>query len=385
MSPRDYYEVLGVGREAEPDMIKRAYRKLALKYHPDRNPDDPDAAGRFKEAAQAYDVLGDDEKRRVYDVYGEAGLAGRGRGPRDFGSFDDVFSAFSDIFSGNIFDEFFAATGRGHAERGRSLRVALAVSFEEVAGGVTKVVTLRRHEHCEKCRGTGCKPGTQPATCSYCRGYGQVESRRGFFAMRTTCPRCQGTGTIITDPCPACRGAGLVEKPVDVDIPIPAGVESGTRIRIRGEGERGPSGGRGDLYCDILVREHELFRRNGTDLICELPITYPTAALGGEVEVPTLGGGTEMIEVPRGTQSGDMLRLRSRGLPALRSSARGDLLVEISVEVPDVLSPRHEELLRELAEVEGASVSARRKSFLDRIKNYVYSMTRPEGEEGGSQ
>jgi molecular chaperone DnaJ len=203
--------------------------------------------------------------------------------------------------------------------------------------------------------------------------------------MRTTCPRCQGTGTIITDPCPACRGAGLVEKPVDVDIPIPAGVESGTRIRIRGEGERGPSGGRGDLYCDILVREHELFRRNGTDLICELPITYPTAALGGEVEVPTLGGGTEMIEVPRGTQSGDMLRLRSRGLPALRSSARGDLLVEISVEVPDVLSPRHEELLRELAEVEGASVSARRKSFLDRIKNYVYSMTRPEGEEGGSQ
>ena len=329
-------------------------------------------------------MLGDEEKRRVYDVYGEAGLTGRGRGPRDFASFDDVFSAFSDIFSGSIFDEFFAATGRGRARRGRSLRVGLAVSLEEVAGGTTKVVTLRRHERCEKCRGTGCRPGTQPATCSYCRGYGQVESRQGFFAMRTTCPRCQGAGTVISDPCPACRGEGLVEKPVDVEIPIPAGVESGTRIRIRGEGEHGPSGERGDLFCDILVREHELFRRNGAELICELPITYPTAALGGEVEVPTLGGETQVIEVPRGTQSGDMLRLRSRGLPVLRSSARGDLLVEMSVEVPDVLSPRHEELLRELAEVEGASVSARRKSFLDRIRNYVYSMTHPEGEQGGS-
>jgi len=381
MSPRDYYDVLGVARDAGQEELKRAYRRLARRDHPDRNPDDPQAAERFKNAAQAYDVLGDPDKRRLYDTYGEAGLQGAG-GLRDFASTEDIFSAFSDIFGEGLFEDLFFG-GRGAAQRssrGRSLKVRLEVDLEDVASGGAKVVSLRRREACSQCRGTGCKPGAKKAACSYCRGYGQVESRQAFFMVRVVCPRCQGAGTVITEPCAACRGAGLEERVVDVQIPLPPGVESGMRLRLRGEGDAGPDGGRGDLFCDVLVREHPIFGRHGADLVCDMPITYSTAVLGGEAEVPTLGGGARKLRVPRGTQSGSLLRLPGFGLPRQggEGRGRGDLLVRVQVDVPRAASPRHEELLRELAQIEGANVSEQRESFLARLKKYVHNVARPD-------
>jgi len=373
MAQRDYYEVLGVSRDASQDEIKRAYRKLAFQYHPDRNPGAPDAAEAFKKAAQAYDVLGDPQNRRLYDMYGEAGLSGAG--VRNFSSVADIFSAFDDIFSVGMFDSFFGRAASERARRGRSLRISLRVELEEVASGTQKLVTLRRAERCEICGGTGCKPGEQPVRCSYCRGYGQVESRQGFFTMRTTCPQCHGAGTVIKDPCRRCSGTGLMERDADVEILVPAGVESGTRMRIRGQGELGHSGQRGDLYCDIEVAEHPIFRRSGADLICELPISYSMAALGGEVEAPLLGGDVRNVKVPAGTQNGDVLRVPRHGLPYPGSSARGDLLLQVFVEIPKKLSARHKELLRELAVIEDAAAMEKRKSFLNRIKQYVHSMT----------
>ena len=381
MATTDYYEILGVPRDAAREEIRRAYRKLALQYHPDRNPDDPDAAGKFKEAARAYEVLSDQQMRRLYDTYGEEGL--RGAHVRDFGSFEDVFSAFSDIFGGGIFEEFFGgrATGRRPA-RGRSLRVSLEISLEDIAEGTTRTVTLRRREQCDECGGNGCASGTEPATCSYCRGHGQVESRQGFFAMRTTCPQCRGKGTIVQQRCDVCGGSGVIERAREVEISIPVGVESGTRIRVRGQGEAGPAGERGDLFCDVLVREHPIFQRRGPDLVCELPVSYSLAALGGEAEVPALGGEALKLDVPRGSQNGDVLRLAGQGLPYPDNTRHGDLLVQILVEVPTELTERHEELLRELSKIEGTHVSKRRKSFLERLKNYVYGMTRPaDGEQ----
>ena len=369
---KDYYSVLGVSRDASRDQIRRAYRKQALKHHPDRNPGDPQAAERFKKAAEAFEVLSDSQKRRLYDTYGEAGLTGAD--VRSFTSFEDIFSAFSDIFSGGIFDEFFGTTSSGR-RAGRSLRVSVEIDLEQVAYGAAKTVCLRRQERCETCNGTGCRPGTEPVTCPYCRGYGQVESRQGFSAIRTTCPQCRGKGAVITEPCRTCRGTGLAERERELDIHIPPGVESGSRFRIPGEGEAGPSGVRGDLYCDVLVREHSIFVRSGADLICELPATYATAALGGEVEVPMLGGGTMKMEIPCGTQSGEVLRLRGQGLPYPRDAARGDLLLRVFVEVPKKLTRRQEEILRELAAIEGTHVSEKRRSFLEKVRKYVHSMT----------
>jgi len=380
MADKDYYEVLGVDRNASQEEIKRAYRKLALKWHPDRNPNNPEAAERFKEAARAYEVLSDPNKRSLYDAYGEAGL--QGAGARTFTSVEDIFSAFGDIFGGSLFDEVFGSPFRSRRPtRGRSLRVALEVDLEDVATGARKVVTLRRLEHCDRCAGTGCAPGTRRATCSYCRGHGQVERRQGFFALRTTCPRCHGRGTVIPDPCSECEGSGMAERAVDVDIRIPPGVESGTRLRIRNEGEPGPSGERGDLYCDIIVRDHPMFRRQRADLVCELPIPYSLAALGGRSEVPLLGGKTTEIKIPRGVQTGDVLRVPRQGLPYPEGTGKGDLLVQVFVEVPTHLTPRQEELLRELAEIEGVNLPEKRKSFLRRITDYVYSMTHPLGGE----
>ncbi len=378
---RDYYRILGVEENASQEDIRRAYRKLALKYHPDRNAGDPGAAEKFKEAAQAYEVLGDPEKRRLYETYGEAGL--RGAGLRDFSSFDDIFSAFTDIFGGSLFEEFFGPERSGGGRsRGRSLRVGLEVDLEDVAGGTGKTVTLLRQERCEKCGGTGCAPGKQPITCSYCRGYGQVESRQGFFAMRTSCPQCRGSGMVIEDPCSECRGSGLVQRRSDVEIRVPPGVESGTRLRMRGEGEPGPGGERGDLYCDIVVRDHPIFGRRGADLLCELPIAYSLAALGGQAEVPALGGQTLEVNIPRGLQSGEVLRLSHHGLPYPNNRARGDLLVRVFVEVPTRLTLRQEELLREMAKIEGSNVSEKRKSFLKRIRDYVHNMADSPESEG---
>ena len=376
MADQDYYEVLGVSRDATQEQIKTAYRKRALQYHPDRNPGNPGAAEKFKAAAEAYEALGDEERRQRYDLYGKAGLSGAGA--RTFSSFDDVFSAFGDILGESIFGDFFGRSAR--RERGRNLRVELALDLEEVATGVERTITLRRLERCETCAGSGCKPGTRPATCSYCRGHGEVESRQAFFRMRTTCPRCYGAGTIITDPCPACQGAGKSGREVDVTVPIPAGIESQTRMRVTGEGEAGPRGQRGDLYCDILVRQHEIFERHGADLLCEVPVSYSTAVLGGTVEVPTIYGETEQVQIPKGTSSGEMLRRRNLGLPYLNGAGRGDLVVRVVVEVPKKLTSRQKELLRELAEIESSHVSEERKSFLERVRSYLYQKTRSPNE-----
>lgn len=380
MAKKDYYEVLGLERDASQKEIKKAYRKRALEYHPDRNPDDPDAAEKFKQAAEAYEVLSDEEKRRLYDTYGEEGLKGQRR--REFSSYDDIFDAFSDIFGGGMFEEFFGSRSAGRQRsRGRSLRVELEVDLEDIAEGTTKTVSLRRREKCPECGGDGCAPGSEPSTCSYCRGYGQVESRQGFFSMRSTCPRCEGKGTVISDPCSKCGGSGMVGKEIEVDIPIPVGVESGTRLRIRGEGEAGPQGRRGDLYCDVIVRDHPIFERRGPDLVCQLPISYSQAALGGTAEVPTLGGETTEVDIPRGSQNGDVLRLQREGLPYPNSQRKGNLLVVLYVDVPQDLTDRQEELLRELAEIEGSNVSEKRRSFMERLKTYVRGVTESVGGE----
>jgi len=370
MQERDYYEVLGVGRDASDADIKKAYRKLAMQYHPDRNPDDPEAADRFKEAAEAYQVLADPQMRERYDRFGKAGL--NGSQFREFTSFDDIFSVFSDIFGGSsIIDDFLGDTGRQRRRKGRSLRVRIELDLKDVLTGVEKRIELSRAELCPDCGGRGAgEDGFR--TCSQCRGYGQVETRQGFFRMRVACPRCGGRGTVMVTPCGTCSGSGRIQRDVEVTVQIPAGIESGTRLRIQGEGEPSPDGPPGDLYCDIFVAEHPVFERKGPDLLCEVPIGYATAALGGEVEVPKLEGGSLDLVVPPGTQSGETLRLRRMGLPSLNSRARGDMLVTMTVETPKHFTPRQEELLRELAEIERANVTERRKGFLDKIKDYIY-------------
>lgn len=383
MAEQDYYDRLGVDPDASQEEIKKAYRELALKYHPDQNPEDPEAEQKFKAAAEAYEVLRDPQKRRRYDRFGKSGLRGE-----DLGGFrdpEDIFSAFSDIFGESFFEEFFGGRtrrgGRRRRPRGRDLRVLVELDLEETAEDVTKTLTIRRLETCEQCGGDGSRPGTSPQTCPRCRGYGQVENRQGFFVMRTTCPRCRGAGAVIQDPCPGCNGHGTSEEDVDVEVQIPAGVESGTRLKMRGEGEAAPGGRRGDLFCDVKIRPHPLFERDGAHLLCTVPVNYPTAALGGAVEVPRLGGTTEEVDVPAGTQSGEVLRLRGEGLPYPRGRGRGDLLVRIQIEVPRKTTDRQEELLRELAEIEEANVSEKRKSFLERIKNYIYQKSHSSEEE----
>lgn len=364
---RDYYQVLGVSRDTSKDAIRRAFRKLAFKYHPDRNPGDPEAERRFRDAAEAYEVLGDENKRALYDRYGMAGLKAGAR-PRHFASFEEIFSAFSDVFGGGLFGEFF---GREGAEPGASLRVDLSISFEEAAEGTTRKIELHREEFCRACRGTGARDGKAFAACRACGGRGTLARTMGFFTMSTTCGRCGGSGRVIESPCPKCRGEATVEESVEIPIDIPAGIEDGTRIRIAGEGEAAvPGGPRGDRYCYVEVEEHPLFRRERDDLLCEVPITFPQAALGAEVEVPTLNGSAD-LSVPAGTQSGEVFRLRKRGLPNVRTGRKGDLLVRVTVEVPKRLTAREKELLRELATLERTEVTPRRKGFLERLKEYV--------------
>ena len=373
MPEEDYYDILGVDRDASQEEIKQAYRKLALKYHPDQNPEDPDAERKFKAAAEAYEVLRNPQKRRQYDQYGKSGLGGEaGRGFRDV---DDIFSAFSDIFGEGVFDEFFGGRSRSRQRRrprGRNLRVQVELDLDDIVNETAKTLNLRRTEVCGECGGDGASSDSGTKTCQRCGGYGQVENRQGFFVMRTTCPQCRGRGTVIEDPCPGCNGRGTTEKNVEIEVTIPAGVESGTRLKVPGQGEAVPGGRRGDLFCDIIVRQHPVFDRDGPHLLCKVPISYPTAALGGTIEVPTIKGETKEIEVPSGTQSGETVRMRGLGLPYPRGRAHGDLLVTVQVEVPEKTTERQEELLRELAEIEKANVSEKRKSFLERIKNYIY-------------
>ncbi len=372
MSKPDYYEVLDVARNASKDEISSAYRKQAMKYHPDRNPGDAEAVEKFKECAEAFEVLSHEEKRSVYDKYGHAGLDAQGGGPQ-FRDVNDIFGAFGDLFGDSILGQFFSGgrgRGRGPAP-GNDIRCNLTIDLHEAARGVTKTITFRRHETCGTCKGTGSKPGKVPERCPYCGGQGRITQSTGFFSIQTTCPRCRGAGAIITDPCPDCRGSGLIPESVEREIKIPAGVDTGTRLRMQGEGEKSPEGGQpGDCYVFVTVKEHPLFHRDGQNLICRVPIGYAQAALGGEIEVPTLDG-PEKMTIPAGTQNNDVITMRGRGMPVPRRSIAGDLLIQVYIEVPRKLKPEHKELLRKLAELEGEHVLPEQKSFFGKLGEYV--------------
>jgi molecular chaperone DnaJ len=369
---RDYYEVLGVANDAGIEEIKRSYRKLALKYHPDQNRDDPTAEVRFKEAAEAYDVLGDEEKRKRYDQFGHAGLGqgGMGAGGR-FTNVEDIFEAFGDIFGGGgILGDLFGGrrATRGGPRPGRDLRIVLDLDLEEIDQGVERTITIKRQEHCAQCKGSGAKPGTAPIQCPTCAGRGQVHRSQGFFTMATTCPRCRGAGKAIESPCATCGGAGRETQRSEVTIAVPAGVEESMRIRVAGAGDAGePGAPRGDLYCVIREKEHKVFQRSGPDVMTEVPFSFSQLALGDKVEIPTLRGRVEM-NIPTGTPSGKVFRLRGQGLPAFEGRGRGDQLVRVFVEVPKKLTDRQKELLREFAEIEAKSSGSR--SFFEKIVDY---------------
>ncbi len=366
---RDYYEVLGVAREASEEEVKKAYRKLAMQYHPDRNVGDGEAEEKFKEAAEAYEVLRDPEKRRRYDRYGHAGL--EGMNIPHFNNAQSVFDLFGDFF-GDLFGG--RGAGRRGPHRGADLQLIVDIDLLEAARGAKKSVTLDREEVCGECSGSGARRGTRPAPCRHCGGQGVVAVSQGFFRIQQTCRGCGGTGTILTDPCPNCRGNGRVVAPRTMEVNIPPGVDTGTRIRYGGEGAAGdPGAPRGDLYCVVRVREHAIFQRDGGNLICQVPITFSQAALGGDIEIPTLGGPFN-YRLKAGTQSHEVLRVQGYGMPALRGGRAGDLLVQVIVETPRTLTKRQEELLRELAEIEHKHVSPERKSFLDRLKGFFTGM-----------
>ena len=342
---RDYYEILGVGKNASEDEIKKSYRKLAMQYHPDRNPGNKEAEEKFKEAAEAYEVLNDPEKRDIYGRYGHEGL--NGVGYRGFSGFEDIFSSFGDIFG----DVFGFKTGhsrtRTGARAGADLRYDLSISFMDAALGTATEISLNKLTLCTSCRGSGCAPGTSPQICSLCQGRGQVTQSSGFFSISSTCPQCRGQGGVITAPCPECSGRGKVAREKTVQLKIPAGVETGSRLRLRGEGEEGEQGGpSGDLYVFLEVEKHEVFERNGDDIYCRAPITFFQAVLGGTVEAPTLTG-VEKLKIPRGTQTGRIFRLKGKGIPHLRGYGRGDQLIETVVTIPTNLTKKQEELLKE--------------------------------------
>lgn len=350
MSARDYYEVLGVGHSASREEIKAAYRKLAVKYHPDRNPGDVEAEERFKEAAEAYAVLSDSDKRARYDRFGQAGL-----GEQPFSGFDSsVFGDFADIL-GNIFgfEGFFGGRRRGGPERGSDLRTSIAISFAEMAAGVERLLTVPREESCEACAGSGLAPGAKAETCRSCGGRGQVRVSQGFFTMVRPCPDCGGAGRKVSNPCQDCRGAGRVERRRQLKVTVPAGIEDDTRLRMVGEGEAGMHGGpAGDLYVVVRVEPHELFVRDGADLHLEQEISAFRAALGAELEVPTLGG-AEKLKVPAGAQPGDTVVLRGKGLPRVQRSGKGDLVVHLQVTVPRKLTAKQRELIQAVVAEEG--------------------------------
>lgn len=372
---RDYYEVLGIERTATRTEVAAAYRKQAVKYHPDKNPGDDDAVRMFKECAEAYEVLSDADKRGRYDRYGHAGVDGPGGGAH-FNDVNDIFEAFGDIFGEGIFGDLFGQRrGRGgrRAQRGSDVRCELRLDLMEAAKGVTRRIRFERYERCETCQGSGAKPGTQPEKCDYCGGRGQVIQQSGIFRVQTNCPACHGSGARIKNPCGDCRGEGYVATTAEREVQVPAGVDTNTRLRLAGEGNPSPSGGPpGDCYVVIDVREHPLFTRDGQNLICQVPINYSQAALGAAVEVPTLNG-AHQLELPGGTQHGDVFRLRGKGMPDPRYHGVGDLLVQVQLVVPKKLSERQEQLLRELAEEEQTNVSAHQKNFFEKLKDFFVS------------
>ncbi len=369
---RDFYEVLGVARDSDADDVKRAYRQMALKFHPDRNPGDKDAEKKFKEAAEAYEVLSDPEKRQRYDRYGHAGLDGAA--VHDFRSTDDIMSAFSDIFGGGLFGDLFGERRRG-PRPGPDLLMKLEIELVEAARGTSRGIEVSRQEFCSDCRGSGSRKGTSPTTCNYCGGRGQIVQARGFFQVATTCPACGGDGVRVTDPCPTCRGAGRTPSASKLQVDVPPGVESGMWLQLRNQGELGDIGApRGNLRIQVVVKRHPFFERRRNDLFCQVPISFAQATLGAEIQVPTLDG-PDTVMVPRGTQSGEMIRIKGRGMPDISGRGRGDELVEVVVETPRHLTPRQEELLREFAEIEHEQVSPRRKSFFEKLRDYFTEET----------
>ncbi len=377
---RDYYEVLSVERTADGDEIKRAYRRLAMKYHPDRNPDDPEAEVRFKECSAAYEVLSDPEKRKIYDQYGHEGLRGRGAAAHDFSRMDvnDIFSMFNDIFAGGGFGGMGGrGGGGGRVARGYDLETEVVLTYNEVLTGTEKDVEFIRLDVCETCSGSGAKPGTTPDKCSTCAGQGKVQQAGlgGMFRMVVNCPACRGRGSIIRERCPKCHGSGREKKKRSLTVKIPAGIQEGQAVRVQGEGEppgvqmsANGSGVRGDLHVVVRVEEHDMFEREGDHLLLEMPVSFTQAALGAELDVPTLEGKAE-LRVPAGTQHGKLFRLHGQGLPNLRSGARGDLVVVTKIEIPKKLSSRQQELLREFAETEDHDVLPESQGFLKKIKD----------------
>ena len=374
MAKRDFYEVLGINRDASEDEIKKAYRKLAMKHHPDRNPDNPKAEEHFKEAKEAYEILSDAQKRAAYDQYGHAGVdpqAG-GFGPGGPGNMGGFADAFSDIF-GDIFGGGRGGGGRGGVYRGADLRSHLEISLEDAARGTETRIRIPTMEQCEACDGSGAKKGTAPATCPTCHGHGQVRMQQGFFSIQQTCPKCHGSGRFVADPCQTCHGAGRVKQHKTLSVKIPAGVDEGDRIRLSGEGEHGVGGGpAGDLYVQIHIKPHQVFQRDHDDLHCEMPVSFTIAALGGEIEIPTLDG-LAKIKIPAETQSGKVFRLRGKGIKGVRSHNHGDLMCHVVVETPVNLTERQKELLRELEAInvtDGSRHNPRAKSWMDKVKDF---------------
>jgi molecular chaperone DnaJ len=375
MAKRDYYEVLGVGRDAGEDQIKKAYRKLAMQFHPDRNPGDKEAETKFKEAAEAYEVLSDSAKRARYDQHGHAGVDGMGHAGQGFGSMEDIFAQFGDVFGGRggMFEELFAGGrgggGRGGRERnqGASLKLGLEISFREAVAGCTKTIDLKRNETCATCSGSGAKPGTKPTACRLCHGHGIVRQGQGFFVVQTTCPQCGGVGKVVSSPCSACDGQGAKPEKVTIRVRIPPGVEDGTRLRVGGEGEPGRDGGpRGDLYVYVQVRADPFFERHEDDVVCKVPVTYAQAALGAEIAVPTLDG-EATLRIPAGTQPGDMLRMRGLGVAESAGGRRGDQIVVVQVQVPRKPSKEQRELIERLGRIEDEQ--GEQRGFFERIKS----------------
>jgi molecular chaperone DnaJ len=378
-SKRDYYEVLGVSRDADEETLKRAYRKLAMQLHPDKNPGDPEADAKFKEAAEAFEVLRDPQKRARYDRYGHAGLDGvPGHTFRDAESVFDLF--------GDLFGDVFGGRRRRGPRPGNDLQVHIEIDLVEAYQGARRTLKIPRQERCSDCQGSGARPGSQPATCRRCGGHGVVIQRQGFFQLQQTCGACRGQGVVITDPCRTCHGAGAVEAQRELSVSIPAGIDDGMTIRLQGEGEAGdPGAPPGDLYCVVRVRPHKLFVRQGLELHCEVPITFSQAALGGSLDVPTLEGKYIHATLQRGTQSGDEIRVPGKGMPHVRGGRAGELVVHLRVVTPRNLTKRQEELLRELAELDGNHVPPERKSFLDRVKEFFTTAAAPKAEDNAPE